>query len=342
MPPFAQPVDAQPPGHARSMTSITGKLLTAMRLVCRFEIRQFLQRFGMNFRSWRLKRALGVPFVYRLNGVPVVCIPGNSESEEHFRTSRFDFLELELLRRWLEPDDAFIDVGANLGFYSFAASHFLDGRGTVVAIEASPALQPVLRDSARMLGLQNVAFVSCAAGDAAREVSFYPAHTSGSTAEQSIYADPSRPRAHEAIRIPMRTLADIVGEYPAAREAGAVKVDIEGAEPLALSAAPQAWFTDSGPLWIVEVNPVVLARGGRSANEVIDYFPETAFERWLAPQFGKQGDRLLPMRRLAAGETFTDAWLYNLIAIPLGEVAAHRRQRIKIILAKAQRAPRFS
>jgi precorrin-6B methylase 2 len=40
--------------------------------------------------------------------------------------------------RHLAPGDTFIDVGANIGYYSLLASPLVGKTGTVVAIEASP------------------------------------------------------------------------------------------------------------------------------------------------------------------------------------------------------------
>src|SRR5436309_218434 len=46
----------------------------------------------------------------------------------------------------LRPGDGFIDVGANIGYYTLLASHLVGAAGTVVAVEASPKTFARLRD----------------------------------------------------------------------------------------------------------------------------------------------------------------------------------------------------
>src|SRR6185295_8704174 len=141
----------------------------------------------INLRGRRLRRANGRPFSYQLGDFPFICIPGIADSEETFLTSDFDEFELTLLRRWLEPGDAFIDIGANLGMYSFAVGHYLRGSGTFLAIEASPELHRHLQSSAKLLGCENFFAEQKAAGNAPGEVTFFLAPAGRSRGEQSLH-----------------------------------------------------------------------------------------------------------------------------------------------------------
>jgi FkbM family methyltransferase len=312
-----------------------GKLRTAFSLLASGSLTHFRRRLRINVRERRLRRAGGRPFVYRVAGFPFVCVPGISDSEESFLTGEIDRLELALLRDWLVPGDAFVDLGANLGLYTFCAHHHLRGRGIFLAVEASPELARNFEVSARLLGVRDVILEQTAAGDEAKEIVFYVAPPGKSTGEQSLHPDPVRCADYVPHRVRMSPLAGIVGRHPAAARPAVVKLDIEGAEPLALRGAPAKWFTASGPLWIVEINPTALARAGSSCAAIVDRFPADAFTCWLAPQFAVTGRRNLPVRALAAGETFTDAWFYNLIAVPRAPAFAARAQRIARHLSAA-------
>lgn len=294
------------------------------------------RRLRINLRSWRLRLARGQPFVYRL-GVPFVCFPGLADSEETYLTGESDDIEIALLQRWLQRGDAFVDIGANYGIYSFAACHFLRGDGVFLAIEASPELNDYLRTSARMLGWNNIILEQKAVGDAVKEITFYLAPAGKSKGEQSLYPDPERSSDYLPCRIQMSTLAEIVRRHPKASCPAAVKLDIEGAEPLALQGAPGKWFTSTGPLSIVEVNPSALARSGFTCGALVSWFPLDVFECWLLPHYSLAGARRLPLRRLSKEEMFTDAWFYNLIAIPRGMSLSARRENIEPILRRATR-----
>lgn len=312
------------------------KFLTAARLLASGNLRQIRNRARINHRGWHLRRAQGRPFTYRLGGIPFVCFPGIPDSEETYLTGESDELELMLLRHWLQPGDGFIDVGANLGMYSFAACHFLRGQGVFLAIEASPELHGCLEAAAKLLGCKNLTLEQMAAGDSSREIAFYIAPAGKSRGEQSLHPDPVRSADYVPCRVQMSTLAEIVHRHPSVARPAAVKLDIEGAEPLALGAAPPGWFTPTGPLVIVEINPSALARNSSSCSALVTMFPPNAFECWLFPQYGISGARHLPLRPLSGREQFTDAWFYNLIAVPLGAAFASRRERIQSILARAR------
>jgi hypothetical protein len=118
-------------------------LRTADSLLASGSWLHFRHRLRIDVRSRRLRRAAGHPFVHRTRHFPFICVPGVPDSEETFLTGEFDSWELNVLCAWLEPGDAFVDVGANLGLSTFCAHHHLRGRGMFLAIEASPVTPPL-------------------------------------------------------------------------------------------------------------------------------------------------------------------------------------------------------
>ena len=315
--------------------NVIRKIITVARLLASRDLVMLHRRLRINVRSLCLRYAHGRPFVYRLGGIPMVCFPGIADSEESYLAAETDDFEMMLLRCWLQSGDAFIDVGANFGIYSFAACHFLRDQGVFLAIEASPELHKYLGVAAQMLGWNNIIFEKIAVGDALKEITFHIAPVGKSTGEQSLYPDPVRLAHSVPCRVQMTTLAEIVIRHPEVACPSAVKLDIEGAEPLALQAAPQNWFTPAGPLFIVEVNPSALARGGSTCAVLVSRFPSDAFECWLLPHYSFSGIRNLPLRRLSHEERFDDAWFYNLIAVPRGVAFSNRRKSIQPIIMRA-------
>jgi hypothetical protein len=88
----------------------------------------------------------------------------------------------------------------------------------------------------------------------------------------------------------------------------------------------------------VEVNPTALARHGNTCAELVRHFAPDDFECVLRPHFAIDGRRHLPARPLTPDETFTDAWFYNLIALPRAPGSAARRRRIEPILQRGARS----
>jgi FkbM family methyltransferase len=122
-----------------------------------------------------------------------------------------------LLRSRLRPGDVFIDVGANLGWFTVVAGRLVGDRGRVFAIEPAPLVRPGLIRNIEANGLSNVQLVFEAASRAAGEVRVVPGppeHTgiSGVAPGPGIRCD---------------TLPRLVGES-AWRAARLIKIDVEG------------------------------------------------------------------------------------------------------------------
>jgi len=80
---------------------------------------------------------------------------------DHVQRSVFYFGEWEpnvsrYVADRLRPGDVFVDVGADIGYYSLLASTIVGPSGKVVAIEASPKVHGLLVDNLRRNGVDNV------------------------------------------------------------------------------------------------------------------------------------------------------------------------------------------
>jgi FkbM family methyltransferase len=59
----------------------------------------------------------------------------------------------------LKPGDVFVDVGANIGYYTILASTLVGASGKVFAIETTPQIAKVLRFNIKLNELRNVTVV---------------------------------------------------------------------------------------------------------------------------------------------------------------------------------------
>jgi FkbM family methyltransferase len=167
-----------------------------------------------------------------------------TRSGERFRCRPPDLVQMYL---WLfglwEPDlttfiedrlrdgDGFIDVGANIGYFSAVAARLVGARGAVVAIEASLAVFAALRETMELNGHhENVRCINRAAGDRVGTIAVYsgPSHNIGLTTTV-----PSRGFREEAI-VDVLPLDQLL--LPAEiRSARVVKIDVEGGEDRVLA-----------------------------------------------------------------------------------------------------------
>jgi FkbM family methyltransferase len=138
--------------------------------------------------------------------------------------------EMRAWRRILEPGDLFVDVGAHVGLYSLWA---LDAGASVIAVEPNPEAASQLR--------ANVAFNGFLAELVEAAVGATPgrmAMAGQDLLRQHLVLDgspASNLSREDGSTVEVRVLDDIIGD----RSVRGLKMDVEGAERLALEGAAQ-------------------------------------------------------------------------------------------------------
>lgn len=165
-----------------------------------------------------------------------------------------------LLTRFAKPADRnFIDIGANIGYFTGLLSK-LAGGGRVLAIEPEPDNLRLLRENIKNNRLANVVIFPCAVGasSGSAPLGLYKAANRG---RHSMVEAKTRSR----IIVPVRTLDDLVRE--AAGDVASwslVKIDVEGYEGFVMegmSGALQRIET-----LVLEYSPVLWKKSGLEAS----------------------------------------------------------------------------
>ncbi|MBL8349608.1 MAG: FkbM family methyltransferase [Burkholderiaceae bacterium] len=123
----------------------------------------------------------------------------------------------------LRPGDVFVDVGANIGYYTLLASRIVGPTGKVVAVEAAPWIHAVLERHVALNGLGNVRTVNRAATDKTGTLSLYKADDSNVGSTSLIR------KVGEAVEVEGAPLATLLDDDEIAR-VKLLKIDVEGAE----------------------------------------------------------------------------------------------------------------
>jgi FkbM family methyltransferase len=161
--------------------------------------------------------------------------------------------------RYLRPHEAFLDVGANIGFYSLLAS-YSNGNGPVLAFEPHPVASERLRENAAVNSLQNIRVLQVALGD-----------TSGSGLLTTDLFDQNRIATTNDIgttaSVRLSTLdAELAQQQIDPGTVSMVKIDTEGFEARVLRGAASLLKTKPGPVWIVEMTGLGLRYGSDDAE----------------------------------------------------------------------------
>lgn len=165
--------------------------------------------------------------------------------------------ELRHLGRLLEPGDTFLDVGASYGMYSVVAASIVGPTGRVVAIEADEASVEVLSGNLERFDVPSHPFLG-AASDRRQQLSFF-VDADVSRSGLSAYQEGTAACTVEAHRID-----DVLGSL-GVDKVDAVKLDIEGAEEVALRGALDM-LRSSHPTVIFEANCLAAERLGLERN----------------------------------------------------------------------------
>lgn len=171
-----------------------------------------------------------------------------------------DYEEMTFMKRYLRPGDGFIDGGANEGMFTLLAAQLVGPSGAVHSFEAVPAFAQRLRDNVDANSLGCVTVHEMAIGVEPGTTSFV---IRGTGSRIRTDAD-----SGNTVRVRLGRLDDTLPERPFAMG----KLDVEGAEHLALRGADRLVARSEPAVWMLELVDRFLHRFGSTAREV---------RRWL-------------------------------------------------------------
>ena len=153
-------------------------------------------------------------------------------------------------RRLLRPGMSVLDLGANVGFFAMLAASLVGPRGRVLAVEPNPRNARLLEASRRANGFAHVDVLQAAAGCALGLLELNSSYSNGTTS--GLADDVASVLSAETVAaVPLDAL------IPADRPVAFIKVDVEGAEHLALRGCEAAIRRDR-PVIVTEFSPALL------------------------------------------------------------------------------------
>lgn len=180
----------------------------------------------------------------------------------------FDPTLLPLTRRFVREGMNVWDIGANVGVFTFAAAGLVGAKGSVTAIEADTWCVDLLRRSSRMRqtsAVGRVTVIPVAVSDRIGVASFEVSQRARAVnhlaqTDGSVFAGAPR----ETQSVPTLTLDTLRDSAP---RPDVVKIDIEGAEKLALAGAT-ALLREDRPVLIMEAEDDVMTELVAMLDEV--------------------------------------------------------------------------
>ncbi len=171
----------------------------------------------------------------------------------------------ECLVRELTPGGVFYDVGANAGFFTLLGSKCVGPEGRVFAFEPLPENIRSIRAQVELNHVANCTIVEAAVSDHEGSVEFSSGRDTSTAHIGGMRDDVGHA---DLLSVEAVTLDHFSGEMP---PPDFVKMDIEGAELLALRGAIRLLSQDRPPKMLIEFHGDLLKRDGCSMLEGLGY-----------------------------------------------------------------------
>jgi FkbM family methyltransferase len=168
------------------------------------------------------------------------------------------------LLNYLKPDDVFVDVGANLGYFTVYAGLAVGAGGKVLAVEPDERNAALLLQNAELNGLSNVQLHRTAVADFIGEAPLFRGDFNAG-AHSLIHKDDLNA---EETSVPVTTLDRLLAQEPRVK---LIKVDVQGAE-VAVLRGLEGYLAaaEAKPGITLEFSPLELSRRDE-LDAIIDF-----------------------------------------------------------------------
>ena len=185
--------------------------------------------------------------------------------------------ETELVKKLIKPGDVFVDVGANLGYYSLIAAR--SGASHTYAFEAQPSTYELLGKNViinwmtKLITFENLAVYSHTTDLEFFVRNRYPGNSSlGFTPPDQLakWFDTTMP-----VKVHAVSIDDYFADKPG--KIDLIKVDVEGAEPAVFEGARRTLAKNRGIKILCEWSPDQMATARQDPAHLVDIWSEQGF-----------------------------------------------------------------
>ena len=194
--------------------------------------------------------------------------------------------ETRFLLDTLRPGDVFVDVGANIGYFSLLASRLVGATGSVLAFEPEVANYALLEANCRLNRCDNIRCFQTALGEENANGTLYLNELN--RGDHSLYPAESD-RAGQEISI-VNGSKLISATHP---RVNCIKIDTQGAECDVVKGLQQLIVASApGLIMIIEFSPMHLKSAGTSGRTLLDLLDVYEWQMYL---MDADADGLLPV-----------------------------------------------
>ncbi|WP_392534646.1 FkbM family methyltransferase [Nostoc sp. C117] len=228
------------------------------------KIQSILKFIGWQFYKRLTRRYLDIQII---PGVKIRCHPDGYSAATALYCGLYDYDEMNFLLRYLRTGDSFIDIGANVGIYTLLAASKIKS-GSIYSFEALPKNYTRLKENLTLNQFRQVQPYAIAISD-------FTGNTALNLAEGDSMPFITSDVTKNTITVPTDTLDNLL-PIEIISELTLVKMDIEGAELLAMKGAISLLKQQRPHVWIMEINDAV-KNFGYQKQDIVNLLQEYGY-----------------------------------------------------------------
>lgn len=211
-----------------------------------------------------------------------LCLDDWIQQNIYFKGS-YENLELNWIEENLNPEDVFIDIGANIGIFTLTAAQKI-GQGKVYSFEPFEQNHNSLIKNIELNPFKNIQVEKFAIAESEKEISlFYDDEDKNLGMVSSYNLSKKNETIIKAIALDDYVLSNKI------KKVDIIKMDIEGNELYALQGMKNV-LKNQKPKLLVEVDPEILKRTGYTEGEIFSFLELMNYKRFYFDENGKLVD----------------------------------------------------
>ncbi|MDQ3193231.1 MAG: FkbM family methyltransferase [Bacteroidota bacterium] len=213
--------------------------------------------------------------LYRLgNNLKIKLYKNDYLSYLIFR-GNFEKDEQQFLNSFLKPGATFLDIGANIGFFSLLASKKVQNHGKVFSFEPVPSTFKKLKENIEINKCKNITVFNNALSDN-KETLAMQVSIDGFDAWNS-FGKPSGGNKFSEIQFQTDTIDNLISTKLFSDKIDLIKIDVEGWELFVLKGAEKILLSDYGTVFMIEFNDENFKGAGYIGNDIFDFLESYGF-----------------------------------------------------------------
>jgi len=188
----------------------------------------------------------------------------------------YDPLETEIIKKTLKKGDIAVDIGANIGYYTLLFAKLVGETGKVFAFEPEPSNVELIKKNIAINWHRNVVVEQKAISDKSGKIKLY---SNGSVLAIQNSSNPHKTNRH--VLVDAVSLDDYFKKRR--KRIDFIKMDIEGAEYLALKSMRSLLEKNEKIKMIIEFSPCFLKNAGAKPEEYLELLKNYGFAlNWVS------------------------------------------------------------